>query len=154
MARIFVIPVLWLLVVLFLGSAHFGAQQTWALALPFLKPLAPWATTAELRAMHMLLRKLAHLSEYAVLALLWLRALRVGRHLSMRTACWAALLLCVSVAFVDEAHQATLQTRTGSAFDLLLDTLGALMVLMIARMLHELRGRARAAGRVETAALP
>ena len=82
---------LWLVLVLFLGSAYFAAQETGRFVLPFLGVLMPWVTRAELQAAHLVLRKLAHIAEYAVLALLWFKAIhRVGRR-TPRTARWIAL---------------------------------------------------------------
>jgi VanZ family protein len=131
--KAFRLPLLWLCVVLFLGSGYFGAQQTWAWILPVLKSFAPWATTAELRGAHSLLRKLGHLTEYGVLAAFWLRAFLVGRQLTVRGASWAALLVCVGCAFVDEAHQSMLLTRTGQPADVILDSLGALAAVIYLR---------------------
>ena len=133
MTRPFHVPLLWLALVLFLGSSYFGTQQSQPLILPVLKRVAPHATAAELDAVHAVLRKLSHLGEYAVLALLWLRGFLVTRRVSLRTAAWAALLVCMACAFVDEAHQSMLPSRTGSALDVVLDSLGALLALMLAR---------------------
>jgi VanZ family protein len=130
-------PLLWLGLVLFLGSAYFGAQQSQGWVLPLLKRLAPHATTGELNAVHVLLRKLSHMGEYAVLALLWLRGFLAARRVSLRRAAWAALLVCIACAFVDEAHQSMLPSRTGSALDVVLDSLGALLMLMLVRARHE-----------------
>ena len=137
MTRPFRVPLLWLSLVLFLGSSYFGTQQSQPLILPVLKLVAPHATAAQLNSVHALLRKLGHLGEYAVLALLWLRGFLVTRRVSLRTAAWAALLVCVACAFVDEAHQSMLPSRTGSALDVVLDSFGALMMLMVLRARHE-----------------
>jgi VanZ family protein len=131
--RRFVPALGWLTLVLCLGSAAFGAQQTQRWVVPVLRALAPSATNADLRAAHAVTRKLAHVTEYSVLALLWLRAVRAGGRGSLRTASWIALLVCVTCAFVDEGHQATLLTRTGSAADAVLDSVAALTALMIVR---------------------
>jgi len=90
------------------------AQQSQGWFVPLLKRLAPHATPGELGAIHIVLRKLGHLTGYAMLALLWLRGFLVTRRLSLRTAAWAALLVCVGCAFVDEAHQSMLLSRTAA----------------------------------------
>ena len=125
MTRPFRAPLLWLSLVLFLGSSYFGTQQSQPLILPVLKLVAPHATAAQLNSVHALLRKLGHLGEYAVLALLWLRGFLATRRVSLRTAAWAALLVCVACAFVDEAHQSMLPSRTGSALDVDRITIGS-----------------------------
>jgi VanZ family protein len=69
-----------------------------------------------------LIRKSAHMGEYAVLALLAWRARKT----------WVTpLAICVAVATADETLQAMTLTRTGSAADVLLDMSGALLGLIV-----------------------
>jgi VanZ family protein len=145
MIRAFRLPLLWLGLVLFLGAGQFGVKQTQAWIVPMLKFVAPWATPAELHGAHLVLRKLSHLTEYAVLALLWLRACLASRRLTLRTASWVALLVSVTCAVLDEAHQSMLPSRTGSVADVVLDSLGALMMLIVQRVRQE-PGVARGGG--------
>ena len=65
-----------------------------------------------------LLRKSAHVGEYAVLFLLTRRALG-GRH------GLGAFLFCVAYAVTDEFHQTMVLFRDGNARDVLIDALGA-----------------------------
>ena len=132
-------PLLWMALVLFLGGSAFGAQTTAAWVIPLLKPLAPYATARELHALHIILRKLWHLTEYAILARVWLHGILAWRGMSVRGAAWVALLVCVACAFVDEAHQSMLLTRTGSVADAVLDCLGALLMLMMLRARYHVR---------------
>ena len=129
----FVLASLWLLVVLILGSAPLGSQQTGSFVLPFLNVLLPHVSPDVLDATHLLLRKLAHLTEYAVLALLWFKALGSVTAPTRRAAPWAALAICLVCAFADEMHQSTLPTRTGSARDFLIDAVGATTMLVVAK---------------------
>jgi VanZ family protein len=139
MPRSLRVPLLWLAVVLFMGNGHFGAVQTGAWLIPLLKPLMPWATPRDVHALHMVLRKLGHLTEYAILARVWMHGVLLCRAASVRTAAWVALLICIACAFVDEAHQSMLLTRTGSVADALLDCLGALLMLMLLRARYDQR---------------
>jgi VanZ family protein len=123
---------IWLGVVLFLGSADFAAANTAPFILPVLKQLAPGASNAQLHATHMLLRKLTHLAEFALLALLWFSAI-VGRTGRPVRAAWLALLVCLACAVADEAHQAITPARTGSVRDVLIDVSGAAGAVLIAR---------------------
>src|SRR5437870_2601466 len=100
----FVAASLWLALVLFLGTAYFATQETGLFVLPFLKMLSPGAPPAQLQAVHTVLRKLAHLTEYAVLALLWFRAFVQVAGRTRRDAAWIALSVCLLCAFVDQAH--------------------------------------------------
>jgi VanZ family protein len=71
----------------------------------------------------LILRKLAHAAEYAVLGALSLRALRSAP---------AAVLLASAYAATDEVHQAFVSGRHGSPLDWLLDTAGAVLGVALA----------------------
>lgn len=62
------------------------------------------------------LRKLAHIAEYAILGGLLLRAMRSVP---------AALLFASAYAVTDEVHQTFVRSRHGSPVDWLIDTAGA-----------------------------
>jgi len=129
----FAVASLWLALVLFLGSAYFAAHETGRFVLPVLKFLMPGVPFGQLLAIHVALRKLAHVAEYAVLALLWYKAIyRVGGR-TPRVSAWVALSICLVCAFADEAHQSALASRTGSARDFLIDAFAATLMLTIAR---------------------
>src|SRR5262249_29821626 len=93
----------------------------------------PEAPAGQLQAVHMALRKVAHLTEYAVLAQLWFRAILGVGGRTPRAASWAALSICLVCAFADEAHQSTLPTRQGTARDSILDPCGATATRATAR---------------------
>src|SRR5881397_3264302 len=99
--------------------------------------LAPTATPAVVEAVHAVLRKLAHLSEYGILARLWFGSLLVHVDRTPRRASWLALTTCLACAFADEAHQSMLLTRVGSARDVVVDATGALTVLIVSRSRRE-----------------
>ena|SRR5690349_16765774 len=125
--------VLWLVVVLVLGSAYFGPKQTQVHVIPALHAVAPWMSAGGTHAAHAVLRKLSHLTEYAVLAFLWARAFRSASRLGLPAALGAALAVCVACATVDEIHQTHAPGRHGSVTDVALDSLGALAMLMVVR---------------------
>ena len=79
-------------------------------------------------------RKCAHVSEYAVLALLLWRALRSVPALRTKTLMvfGAVLVGCALFAASDEFHQTFVKSRTPSVRDVLLDVAGALLGLLIA----------------------
>jgi VanZ family protein len=127
------LALLWLALVLLLGSAYFGPQQTQQHVVPLLRKLAPWLPPSTLQAAHAALRKLAHVIEYAVLALLWLRAFQYRGRLGGQKATWAALAMCLACAIADEVHQARVPGRHGGVEDVVLDSLGAIAALMVVR---------------------
>lgn len=126
-------PIVWTALVFTLSSAQFSAEQTGSLLHSLLQRLAPWLTPEHLARLHGLTRKAAHLTEYAILAALWFRAFTRGGA-TRPAAARLALALSVGCAALDEAHQALVPDRTGSVTDVLLDTLGALAVLVPARL--------------------
>src|SRR4029453_11982145 len=68
-------PILWMGVIAGLSGGLFGADETGSWLLPILAGWLPGAGPTTLHALHAGLRKLAHLTEYGILAALWLRAL-------------------------------------------------------------------------------
>ena len=68
-----------------------------------------------------IMRKSAHVAEYAILSLLAWRARRTVA---------VPLLICLAVACADESLQAMTATRTGSPADVALDMLGATCALI------------------------
>ena len=74
-------------------------------------------------------RKLLHLTEYAVLALLSFRWVSSLRPRSQAAPGLAALGLSAAYAVSDEARQAFLPVRTGSPIDVSIDLLGAALAL-------------------------
>ena len=137
----FVLASVWLVLVLFLGSASFSAQETGRFVLPALKLLMPGAPFAQLHGVHLVLRKLAHLTEYAVLALLWFKAVHGAGGRTPRSAACVALSICLLCAFADEVHQSTLPSRQGSARDVLIDGFGAIAMLTLERSRQTARDR-------------
>jgi VanZ family protein len=73
-------------------------------------------------------RKLVHLAEYAVLALLWWRALRT--RMDERRAALAAFLITSLYAATDEFHQSFVDGRHGSPADWAIDSVGAAVVTL------------------------
>ena len=72
--------------------------------------------------LELLLRKGAHMAEYAVLFLLLLRALRLS---GARRPGLSALLMSAAYAATDEFHQMFSEGRGPSPLDVLIDTAGA-----------------------------
>ena len=78
-----------------------------------------------------ILRKLAHLTEYAILTALLFWALR--RHVARTHAFLIAAAAALLYAFSDEWHQTFVPGREGSLRDIAIDMLGIGMCLWFAR---------------------
>ena len=79
-------------------------------------------------------RKLAHLTEYALLGLLASRAFRGSSRDGLRTRWFlASVILIVVYALADEYHQSFVPSRTGSIYDSLIDIAGGFAALIVVR---------------------
>lgn len=72
--------------------------------------------------LNVLIRKIAHFLEYAVLSLLYRRALRLS---GAKHATLIAIALSAVYAVTDELHQGFVDGRSPGAIDVVIDTLGA-----------------------------
>jgi VanZ family protein len=86
--------------------------------------------------LNIIVRKLAHFSEYGVLMGLGFGAFRSCLGLSVRRALEIALLLAICYAIADEFHQAFELGRTSAVRDVLIDSSGASAVAVLLRILR------------------
>jgi VanZ family protein len=125
----FLPPLAWSALIAWFSSAGWHGGATTPLVQLWLSALLPSATPEQVAAAHWLVRKSGHAVEYAVLALLWRRALAgPGASAPWR---WP-LALAVLTGGLDEAHQATTPTREGRVADVLLDGAAAAAALVVA----------------------
>jgi VanZ family protein len=110
---------------------YFAADHTWLWLRATLTAVS-YLTGADVREMHSLVRKSAHFVEYAVLAVLWFRALAWWPQ-SRAAARWLALCVCLTCAVADETHQSFLPNRTATARDVAIDGMGAAVALALVR---------------------
>jgi glycopeptide antibiotics resistance protein len=128
------LPLLVWLGVIFLGSTSLmSAEHTSRFIVPILLWLKPGMSPKTIWIILVIMRKCAHVSEYAILALLLWRAFRSGPTLRTKlpTLFSAVLLACAVFAASDEFHQSFVKSRTPSVGDVLLDVVGALFGLLI-----------------------
>jgi VanZ family protein len=129
----------WLPVALWAGAIQafagddFSKPSTSRFIDPFFRWLFPDITPEFLEVVHLVIRKSAHLVEYAILALLAQRAFRrSGLRGLWLTA--GSLALVAAVAIVDETRQASFATRDGTLDDVLLDLAGGALALAGAKL--------------------
>ena len=123
-------PVCWMFLI-FGGSADAGSvAHTSRIIDPICTWLWPNITFAQLELVHFIARKAAHMTEYALLALLLLRALSIDRGDARR---WisSAWVLSVAYAASDEFHQSFVPGRNASVVDVLIDSAGAALGLLL-----------------------
>lgn len=109
-----------------------SAEHTSRFIGPFLRWIYPTISPITILRVQLFIRKLAHVSEYAVLAVLLYRAV-VHTTLKGRRALSAALVLvlCATYAASDEFHQSFVPSRTASVRDVMIDICGATLALIL-----------------------
>lgn len=113
------------------SSATLSADNTSPLIEAVLRWFSSNLSPAAIQGFIFVLRKCAHLTEYAILAVLILRGLRSAGLNRERAWSWrlARLAMCLAALYAatDELHQAFVPSRTGSAIDVLIDGAGAIL---------------------------
>ncbi len=130
----------WAALISLFSTDSFAGDETRRLLLPVLAWLAPEASRDALLVAHAALRKLAHLSEYAVLGALLVRALAAPGRSRLAVGVRAALL-CLGYAAFDELHQLFVPSRTAASADVILDATGAWLGVAAALRLSRARPR-------------
>ena len=116
---------LWAGLIFCMSTDAFSAEHTGWVLQPILRWLVPSLTEAQFSTIHYFIRKSAHFTEYFVFCLLLYRGVRGDRKGWRRTWGLAALLCAAGYSVLDEIHQAFVASRTASAYDSLLDSIGA-----------------------------
>ena len=139
----------WIAFIFFASTGAMSASNTSRIIGPLFRWLFPGITEAQLLLVHFTVRKTAHFTEYAILALLAARAfIPSTRQVLRRRPFVAALAVVASVALLDEFNQSFNAARTGTIWDSLLDFAGgatALVVLSLWRARRRRRGRGKIA---------
>ena len=77
---------------------------------------------------HPVIRKLAHFSEYLILAIL---VLLMIRETNIKYCYSFTILFCIIMSLFDETHQLFVDGRSGNLFDVIIDTSGCLSYIII-----------------------
>ncbi|MCC7307898.1 MAG: VanZ family protein [Acidobacteria bacterium] len=117
--------VLWLVVVLGLGTGIGSSDETSRIIRPILKWLLPHSPASTITAIHSVIRKFAHFAEYAFFAALAWNAFKRLPYPFL-----PAFLLTAAVAFIDEFGQSLNVSRTSSLYDVLIDCTGGLFACL------------------------
>ena len=129
------LPVLaWMALIFSASSDSHSYEHSSRFIEPLLRWLFPHWSETYIHDLHEVLRKCAHVTEYAVLALLLRRA--VGQPVKPDTRGWSwpdarlTLLLVMLYAATDEFHQRFVPTRTSLVSDVFIDTAGGAAALL------------------------
>lgn len=121
-------PLLCTAAILLASSDLFSAAHTGGLLQVVLGHMTP---ASWIEPLNHGLRKTGHVLAYGLHALLWMRAIRADT--TWKRAAIAAVVITFAVASIDEAHQSSIPSRGGSPFDVLLDTSGAALAVLLFR---------------------
>jgi VanZ family protein len=130
--------IIWLGFISFASSNSFSASNTSRIIGPLVLWLFPHTSEETLATIHGITRKLAHFTEYAILAFLAARAFRTSPRpaISRRWFLICATLVVV-YALIDEYHQSFVPSRTASIFDSMIDMAGGLTALLVIRKMQK-----------------
>ena len=125
--------VLWAALIFIGSTGLLSSANTNVILRPVLIWLFPHASEATIRLINFIvIRKGAHLTEYAIFALLAARAFRTSSRELLRNHWFlASLFLVIVYSLSDEFHQSFVPSRTPSIYDSMIDTLGGLAALAV-----------------------
>jgi VanZ family protein len=136
---------LWMVLIFAASQDTKSVEHTSRLLEPFLRWIKPDISPEAIEQVRWMIRKAAHMTEFAVLAgLLWRALARMNDQENNR---WflrpaaASLGFCIFFAASDEIHQSFVPNRTGTPKDVLIDTAGAGIGLLIATAVKSRRRR-------------
>lgn len=78
-----------------------------------------------------IIRKSAHILEFAVLAFLFWRIAHIGENLDRKRAFGTAFIMAVAFAVSDEVHQGFINDRSGQIIDVIIDVGGVVFSLSL-----------------------
>lgn len=130
----------WMLVVYVMSTDLGSVTHTGQFLVPFLRWLNPSITFDTIEQIHLILRKAGHVTEYAILALLIVRAIRLLRPGILW---WPTSLLAFGLssayALTDELHQTFVASRGPSLADVAIDAAGAVCGIVWMYLRHQRR---------------
>lgn len=122
---------LWAGFIFSMSTDTFSAAHTGSILYAIFHWLHPGLTEEQFEPLHFFIRKCAHFTEYFVFYVLLFRGVRSARIGWRWTWALAALAIAACYAALDEVHQAFVASRTASAWDSLLDSVGAFVAAIV-----------------------
>jgi VanZ family protein len=124
-------PVLaWLSLIYYFSTDMFSSAETAHFIIPVLNAIFPRVSLDELLVWHSVIRKLAHVTEYSILAFLTYRALKQAPNKRV-TLFTVSFLFVLFAAITDEFHQFLTWSRGASVFDVGYHCFGGLLALFL-----------------------
>jgi VanZ family protein len=129
---------IWAVVIFILSTDSFSSVHTTVIVASPLLNFFPALSIADVETIELLIRKLAHWSEYFILSMLLARTLkaRSSDFVTKQQMMWAVVLVAI-YAVSDEFHQSFVPSRTASAVDVLIDTSGAVGAILFSYLYNQ-----------------
>ncbi len=122
--------ILWVVLILYASTTNASMSETSRFMRPLLEFLFPNTPESNLIIYHKYIRKLAHLTEYAVLAFFASRAFWLSSKGFLREYWYLfAFSVVLLTASIDEINQSFDISRTASIYDVLLDCFGGVLMI-------------------------
>lgn len=118
---------IWMLVIFLLSNQPNSGATTYGI---IEKILPNVQTNTLISTLNYIIRKLAHITEYFVLAFLTVSLLKEYTK-NERLIIFTSIIFCISYAITDEFHQLYVIGRTGAIKDVGIDTIGSIIYLII-----------------------
>jgi VanZ family protein len=122
------LPAILVAILISIFSTHyFSSEETGRVIIPVLRWLFPFASHRALHLMHVGIRKLAHITEFAAFSIAVFHGVR-GNRAGWRLN-WAVYTVLIAIAYagLDEWHQSFVPLREARARDVVIDATGALL---------------------------
>jgi VanZ family protein len=121
-----------------MSTGTFSAQNTYMFFERLLRFFSPTISQKDIFVFHIILRKLAHVTEYLISGFLLFRAFRNDSD-KRQEWYWAfsSLLVVVIIAVSDEFHQTFVPTRTASVVDVGIDILGGFFAQCVSILIFQ-----------------
>ena len=131
--------ILWAAVIFSMSTDTFSSEHTARVFSPIFHWLIPHLSEDQFEGLHHFIRKSAHFTEYFIIYLLLYRGVRGQREGWRWIWGFSAWFVAAAYSALDEIHQAFVVSRTASAYDSLLDSIGALVALFVVFLHFRLR---------------
>ena len=120
--------ILWMVFIFWLSTDTFSSANTAQVIEKVFHWLFPWLSQLDLKLIHAITRKVAHVVEYFILGSLLFCAYRSDSSLTWhpKWTIWAIITI-ILYAVSDEFHQSFVPSRTASIVDVSIDVVGGIL---------------------------
>ncbi len=144
------LPISWMAAIFVFSSDWLSWRNTTPWVRSWLYRCLPNPDPYTVETCHLVVRKLGHVAEYAVLALLWYVAFRRAGYWRPWAATAGAALVSILYAGLDEWRQTFTAERSSSVADVVLDSLGVLLSATGIGLLYWVRSRRSQSAQADT----